>query len=146
MTTNGIMFELDGAPMGKERVRFSRATGRAYTPERTVTYEGRLAYAAQTAMGGRELLDGPLMVAVEAFMPIAKSKPKKFHAAALAGQIRPTKKPDWDNFGKILDALNLIVWTDDSQIVDGRVIKWYSTRPRLVVTVRPINPEEGVFS
>ena len=131
--------------MGKERVRITRA-GHAYTPERTVNFEARLAYAAQQAMGQRALFDGPLMVAVEAFMPVAKSKPNRYRTAALAGQIRPTKKPDWDNVGKMLDALNLIVWTDDAQIVDGRVIKWYSDRPRLVVSVRPINHGEGVFS
>jgi len=145
MTTDGIAFELSGTPMGKERVRLTKG-GHAYTPERTVNFEARLAYAAQQSMGQRPLFDGPLLVVVEAFLPIAKSKPKRFHAAALTGQIRPTKKPDWDNVGKMLDALNLIVWTDDAQIVDGRVIKWYSARPRLVVTVRQINTEEGVFS
>jgi len=126
-------------------VRVTRA-GHAYTPERTVNYESRLALAAQTVMNGAPLLDGALVVTVEAFMPIAASKPKKWQAAAASGQVRPVKKPDWDNFGKILDALNLVVWTDDAQIVDGRVTKWYSARPRLVVTVQQINQEEGVFS
>lgn len=121
--------------------------GHAYTPERTVNYESRLALAAQQAMAGRALLDGPLEVHVSAFMPVAESKPKKWRAAALAGEIRPTKKPDWDNFGKILDALNLVVWVDDSQIVDGRVQKFYSDQPRMEIIVRPLQPQptSGVF-
>jgi Holliday junction resolvase RusA-like endonuclease len=131
--------------MGKERVRFSRATGRTYTPERTVSYEGRLALAAQTAMDGRDLFDGPLFVEVTAYMPVAESKPKKWKAAALSGEIRPTKKPDWDNFGKILDALNLVVWVDDSQIVEGRVRKFYSDRPRMEIRVIAAPPEGGLF-
>jgi len=144
MESDIVRIELAGAPMGKERVRVTR-TGHAYTPERTVNYESRLALAAQMVMNGRPLLEGPLAVVVEAYMPIAASKPKKWQAAALSGQIRPTKKPDWDNFGKILDALNLVVWADDAQIADGRVLKWYSARPRMVVHVRKINQEEGVF-
>ena len=130
--------------MGKERVRMTRQ-GHAYTPERTVNYEGRLALAAQTAMGDAPPLDGPLEVDMIAYMPIAESKPKKWKAAASTGEIRPTKKPDWDNFGKILDALNLIVWVDDSQIVDGRVRKYYSDRPRMEITVRKIKPTGDIF-
>lgn len=131
-----LQFHLAGAPMGKERVRVTRQ-GHAYTPERTVNYESRLALAAQQAMAGRPLFEGPLRVTVVAEMPIAESKPKKWKAAALAGEVRPTKKPDWDNFGKILDALNLVVWVDDSQIVDGTVSKIYSASPKLSVRVEP---------
>lgn len=129
--------------MGKERVKFSRATGRTYTPERTVNYEGRLALAAQEAMAGRPLFDGPLVVDIVAFMPISPSWPKKKQAAARSGEIRPTKKPDWDNFGKILDALNLIVWVDDSHIIQGRVDKFYSDRPMMAIRVRQATPQDN---
>lgn len=129
--------------MAKARVRFARATGRAFTPERTVNYESRLALCAQEAMAGRPLYEGPLVVDIEARMEIPKSKPAKWRAAALAGEIRPTKKPDWDNFGKIFDACNLVVWIDDSQIVDGRVRKLYSDRPAMVIRVTPLH--QGVF-
>lgn len=141
-----IEIVLLGAPMGKERVRFVKATGRTFTPERTVNYESRLAYAAQQMMNGRPLFDGPLSVDVTAYMPVAESKPKKWKVAALAGEIRPTKKPDWDNFGKILDALNLVVWADDAQIVEGRVQKFYSDQPRMEIRVREIDePAGGIF-
>ena len=138
-----IEIVLAGAPMGKERIRVTRA-GHAYTPERTVNFESRLAAEAQRVMGDRPLLDGPLAVVVTAAMPIPESKPKKWKAAALAQVERPTKKPDWDNFGKMLDALNLIVWADDSQIVDGRVEKFYSDKPHLRVQVWRI--ETGAFA
>lgn len=138
-----IEITLAGAPVGKGRPRFVKATGRAFTPEKTVRYEDRLMIEAQHVMNGRPLLDGPLRVVVEAYMPIPSSRPKRWQGAARAGQIRPTSKPDWDNFGKILDALNLVVWTDDAQIVDGRVLKFYSDRPRLKVSVEPLIA--GVF-
>lgn len=145
---------LAGAPRGKERVK-TAADGHAYTPERTVSFEGRLAYAAQIAMAGRPPLDGPLILDVTMYMAVPASKNKKFRDAALRGEIRPTVKPDWDNGGKLTDALNLIVWIDDKQIVDGRVRKFYSDRPRTevrvssatAVSINEIQREiEGVFA
>ena len=140
-----IVVELAGAPMAKERVRVTKE-GHAYTPQRTVNYEARLAHAAQIVMNGRPLLDGPLTVSVTITMPVAESKPKKWREAALVGRIRPVKKPDADNFAKILDALNLIVWADDSQIVDLRVVKFYGTRPSFKAVITPIHSYEGAFA
>ena len=131
---------MDGQPVGKGRPRFSRASGTVYTPEKTARYEERLAWAAQSVMAGRPLLTGGLQVDIEAYMDIPKSKPKTFRAAALAGAIRPTTKPDPDNIAKMLDALNRVVWVDDSQIVTLNVHKHYSDRPRLQITVREIAP------
>lgn len=82
-------------------------------------------------MEGREQLDGPLLVRVNAFMPIPKSLNKAKTAAAIIGELRPTTKPDVDNFAKVVDALNGIVWRDDSQVVQLTVAKHYSDRPRL---------------
>lgn len=140
-----IRIVLLGQPRGKERVKPSYSTGHVYTPERTVTYEGRLAYAAQEAMSGRALLDGPLTLDIIAKVPVPQSWPKKKRAAALSGELRPTKKPDWDNFGKVLDAFNLIVWLDDAQVVDGRVRKFYSEQPGMFIEVRLAPSAEGIF-
>ncbi len=140
-----IHIVLAGPPMGKERVRMTRS-GHAYTPERTVNYESRLALAAQQVMGEQPPLDGELVVEIDAYMAIPESKPKKWKAAALSGELRPTKKPDYDNFAKICDALNLIVWVDDAQIVDGRIRKFYSDRPRMEIKVSVLTRDEGVFA
>ncbi|HEV2155458.1 RusA family crossover junction endodeoxyribonuclease [Bradyrhizobium sp.] len=138
-----IEFALAGAPRGKERVK-TAADGHSYTPERTVSFEGRLAYAAQLAMAGRPPLEGPLELDVVMYFAVPASKPARFRQDALAGKIRPTVKPDWDNGGKLTDALNLIVWIDDKQVVDARVRKFYSDRPRTEIRVTPIN--NGVFA
>lgn len=138
-----IEFYLAGEPAGKEQPRFRRATGRTYTAERTVRFMDRLSIVAQQAMEGLELFNGALRVVVVARVAIPKSRSKRWREAALAGQIRPTKKPDWDNFGKVLDACNQIVWVDDAQIVDGRVLKFYSASPGYHVRVEALR--EGVF-
>lgn len=133
-----IEIYLAGVPVGKGRPRFVKSTGRAFTPEKTVRFEDRLSIVAQEAMGGRSPLTGPLDVEIEIRMPVPLSKPKRWREAALAGLIRPTKKPDWDNFGKMTDAMNMIVWVDDAQIVDGRVKKIYHEAPAFVARVREI--------
>ncbi len=133
-----IEIVLAGVPVGKGRPRFVKSTGRAFTPEKTVRFEDRLSIAAQMAMAGRAPLDGPLEVEVEIRMPVPISKPKRWRDAALAGTIRPTKKPDADNFAKMLDAANMIVWVDDSQIVELKVTKIYHEAPAFVARVREI--------
>ena len=63
----------------------------------------------------------------------------KKKAAMMAGQIRPTKKPDADNCAKsVLDALNKIAFDDDSQIVELHVNKYYSENPRVTITLEEI--------
>jgi Holliday junction resolvase RusA-like endonuclease len=147
MSNDTVKIVLMGAPMGKERVRIRviGGHGQAYTPERTVNYESRLAAEAQRVMADRPLLDGPLEVAVLIRMLVPKSKAKKWREAALAGDIFPTSKPDADNCAKMLDAFNLIVWTDDSQIVSLRVDKIYHEKPAFIATVRP-KRSKGVFA
>jgi len=66
-----------------------------------------------------EPLQGPLMLGVKAYLPIPKSKSKKWQAAALAGEIRPTTKPDLDNCIKNLkDVCTGVFWLDDKQVVE----------------------------
>lgn len=132
-----IVVEVSGCPIGKARPRFSRRTGHAYTPQKTRSYEAALRYAAQQVMGDAAPITGPVIVMIEAYMPIPKSWSKGKRAAALANTTRPTGRPDADNLMKgTADALNEIVFKDDAQIVDGRVVKRYSDRPRLRVEVQ----------
>lgn len=146
-----IEIVLLGKPVAKGRPRFNRETGVAYTPEKTRTYEQMLRLAAVDAMAGRPPLEGPLELDMLVVVPIPASWPKKKQAAALAGEIRPIGKPDWDNFGKTVDAGNLVLWIDDGQVVDGRVRKVYGDRPRMEIRVSPVRdrdttlPNIGVF-
>jgi len=72
---------------------------------------------------------------VSAYFGVPQSWGAKKRAAALAGAIRPAKRPDLDNVVKMLDALNEVVWRDDAQVVSGLIEKYYSDRPRLRVEV-----------
>lgn len=134
-----------GEPKGKGRGRVGRlANGRpvVFTPSATRTYEGRLQDAASAEMGGRPPMEGPVEVHMLAQFLVPASWSKKKQAAALCGEIRPTKKPDGDNILKCCDALNKMVWRDDSQIVKATVEKRYGAQARLVITAREI-PASG---
>ncbi len=133
-----VVIELAGEPKGKGRPRFSRQSGHAYTPQPTRTYEAMLRYAAQVKMAGSAPMEGPLRIEVLAAFPVPQSWSKKKQAAAHAGTVRPTGKPDLDNVLKMLDALNAVVWKDDAQIVVAAITKRYSDRPRLRLEVEQL--------
>jgi Holliday junction resolvase RusA-like endonuclease len=132
-----IIIELAGEPRGKGRPRFARRTGHAYTPQTTASYEGALRHSAAIVMAGQPPLDGALSAQVIAYFSVPQSWSAKKRAAALAGAIRPTRRPDADNIAKMLDGLNGIVWSDDAQIVSALIEKHYSDRPRLRIKVMP---------
>jgi Holliday junction resolvase RusA-like endonuclease len=130
-----IIIELLGEPKGKGRPRFARRTGHAYTPQKTASYEACLRHEAALAMAGQPPIEGAVCVQMSAYFSIPQSWSTKKRDAALAGTIRPAKRPDLDNICKMLDALNGVVWRDDAQIVQGLIEKHYSDRPRLRVEV-----------
>ena len=82
------------------------------------------------------MITGPWAIKFWAFFYIPKRKSKKFKEAALEAKERPTKKPDADNIVKaILDALNGLVYKDDSCIVELSCVKYYSDVPSVEVYV-----------
>lgn len=87
-----------------------------------------------------KLLEGPLQLEVKVYKPSLKSFSKKKALAAEEGLLRPTTKPDVDNYVKgVKDALNKVIWNDDSQVVDLKVSKWYSEKPRVEVIIKELN-------
>jgi len=83
-------------------------------------------------------LDGCVMIYIDVYLPIPVSKPTWFWEAAMGRYIRPTGKPDADNYVKnLLDCMTQAgYWHDDSQIVCCEINKFYDEKPRWSVTVR----------
>lgn len=136
-----ISFEIEGEPVGKGRPRFSRRCGHivTYTPAATENYEAWAKLCGKQAMAGREPISGPVAAEILFGVSVPKSWPAWRQEAALDGAVFPIGKPDCDNLIKaIFDALNGIVWRDDSQIVRAEVSKVYAIRPGALVTVREI--------
>ena len=96
----------------------------------------RLPQSTRQCHGQRYEKEDALGILITAYKPIPSSVSKKKLRLMLDRLIFPGKKPDWDNIGKIIcDALNGIVWKDDAQIVDGRVVKLYAEHPRVEVEI-----------
>lgn len=136
-----ILFAVPGQPNGKGRPKFARqgTFTRAYTPEKTVSYENLVKIAYGKASGYRFPDRAMIYIQIRAYYTIPKSVSLKKRQAMLDGTIRPIIKPDYDNIGKIVcDALNGIAYRDDSQIVDGIVRKFYSDIPRVEVLIKEV--------
>ncbi|TRY25943.1 RusA family crossover junction endodeoxyribonuclease [Brevibacillus sp. LEMMJ03] len=135
-----ISFTVYGEPVAQGRPRASTAGGfvRLYDPQKSRDYKDYVRLVASEHAPSK-LIEGPLQLKVNVYRPIPKSFSKKKAAQAEAGELRPTSKPDADNYLKgIKDALKNVVWKDDSQVVEVSVSKWYSDRPRVEVQILEI--------
>jgi Holliday junction resolvase RusA-like endonuclease len=131
-----VSFIVPGHPFGKQRSR-STKSGRHYTPQETVRYENLVMMQAMQAMQGRPPVDIDVGLMFVAVFPVPDSWSAKKRAVALAGDIRPTKKPDLSNIQKALeDGMNAVVFKDDSQITEsGGSKKIYGEVPCVKVCV-----------
>ena len=139
-----VCFQVPGKPVGKGRPRAAKRGKHItlYTPEATATYESTVALAASQAMAGQPLIDGPVEVVMRIVLPIPVSWPKRNQAGALEGKVLPVVKPDSDNVVKaVFDAINGVVWHDDTQVVDMHVRKRYGAVPCVNVIVSQLEPQ-----
>jgi Holliday junction resolvase RusA-like endonuclease len=124
-----IELVIPGEPKGKARPRFNRATGSAYTPTSTQRAEQRI--QTEWIALGRPVVSGALSIEVEAVLTRPKNHWLKDGTLSTAGarSPQPTKKPDWDNIGKLIaDSLNGLAYADDSQIVLAVTVKRWAER------------------
>lgn len=122
-----------GEPIGKGRARFGN--GRAYTPAKTRKWEDLAATCARIAHGAKPPFGGPTAITVVATFSIPKSWSKAKRAATRSH----ISKPDGSNVLKAVeDALNDVIWVDDSQIVRATVEKRYGDVPGVSVTVESL--------
>lgn len=136
-----ISFHVPGQPVGKGRPRIGRVAGQArmFTPAKTASYEGTVAMAAQQAMAGAPLIQGPARAVLRLALAIPASWSQKKQEQARVGAVLPTTKPDADNVVKVIfDAINGVVWRDDSQVVELVLTKVYGSTPGVSVQIEEI--------
>lgn len=119
----------------------SRQSGkRHFTSKEVSDYKQALGFAARSANLSEHryemYFDGPVRVDLTVHIPIPKSWSKKkqkeyynFHPG----------RPDLDNYIKIvLDAMNDVIWKDDSQVQIVHAEKYYNKLPKIVVLIREL--------
>lgn len=109
-------FKFDIEPKAKGRPRFSR--GRTYTPGSTIKAEAEIRRQARSQFFFSPLTSA---VGIRANFQFTKAKSNKSKYMV--------KRPDIDNVLKLFgDALNGVVWKDDSQIIKCEVVKTYGSK------------------
>lgn len=144
---NVVQVIIDGEPVAQGRPRFARRGGfvQAYDPKKSKDYKQRIRDEVMPLFyqrAGFTPFTGPCSLTLYVYRPILKSFSMRRREMAEAGLIRPTTKPDTDNYLKgVLDALNTVVFKDDSQFVGMVAQKFYSCEPRIEIIVVEENHE-----
>jgi Holliday junction resolvase RusA-like endonuclease len=136
-----VYFVVYGNPVGKGRPRATSRGGfvRMYTDAKTLGFESAVADEARIAMREWQAFDTPMQLQLSAYYPIPKSWSKKKRQMAMDGDIHPQVKPDLDNVMKaVLDAMNGVVYVDDSQVINMVATKRYSSDPRVEVYLHEV--------
>lgn len=122
---------LDLLPVPKGRPKFTRS-GHCYTPAKTKDFEKKVQLISKSAMKGKTKSTKALYAVVNFYLQMPKRPKSKY----------PITRPDGDNLTKaIYDALNQIVWEDDSQIVSWMGSKRYAqpgTKPRIEISIHEL--------
>jgi Holliday junction resolvase RusA-like endonuclease len=112
-----IIFLVDGEPKPKQSYRAVKGGG--YTDPRVKAWQQTVAIRAREAMQGREPLTGPVSMRV----------------VFVLGNRR---RVDLDNLNKgVSDAMNGIVFVDDTQVVSLHLVKHVKKMPGILVQVFP---------
>jgi Holliday junction resolvase RusA-like endonuclease len=112
-----ISFTIPGLPIAQPRPKISTrgGFGRAYVEKDHPihAYRSAIQLAASQAMQGQQPFEGPVRLAITLLFPRPKSHTKKERS-----RLAHTQRPDLTNIAKgNEDALNGVIWLDDSQIV-----------------------------
>ncbi len=123
-------FVVHGAPQAQPRPRAYRRGGLIgiYNPDTADGWKVRVAVAAKDALD--RPMQGPLKVALWFKMPRPASHVNKKGAPRSTAPAWHAQRPDTDNLAKAaLDAMNLIAFHDDAQIVELIVGKEWAASP-----------------
>jgi len=136
-----IQFTIYGIPVPKGRPKFFRKGSfvGTYTDKKTRQAEYDFKSQAVKYRPPKPFTEAIQMM-VFIYVKIPKSFSIKKRSQAESGMIRPTKRPDLDNYLKlVLDSMNGIFFNDDAQIVDIKCFKYYCVKPRITIYLGEIH-------
>jgi Holliday junction resolvase RusA-like endonuclease len=131
-------FFIKTIPAGQARPRFTNIGGfiKSYDPKGSKGYKLDIKY--QVMAQKPKMIEGPIAMVIEFFMPRIKAH---YNKKGLK-QDAPTyheKKPDVDNLIKaVLDGLTGILWKDDTQISVLTASKKYSEKTGIQICVEEV--------
>ena len=137
-----LNFSVDVKAIPQARPRGTARNGfvRFYKPSNNREYEEVIADAALCAMLDKGI-SKPSELLVEVYVEVLKmpleSWSIKKKNMAYAREILPTPKPDASNYYKLVeDALNKVVYVDDSQVIRQTSAKYYAKEEKVIVDIK----------
>lgn len=134
-----IKFTVPAVPVAQPRQRVGVVAGRArtYMPTKHPVNAYKATCRVAAAQSGQTaVLEGPIALRAVFVLPRPSSM---CWAKKPTPRVKHGKKPDADNLAKsLLDALNGLLWRDDSQISSMTIEKWIasgSEQPHVEVEV-----------
>lgn len=134
--THKLKFIIEMVPKGSPRPRLNMFTKSIYVEgaKKNREFFNKLVDSGQIKLNGKIYTSTKLDIKYFLPMPNTLSDNEKIFAEKR--QILPSLKPDWDNLGKTTDMFNDRLWIDDSLVVDSRVRKYWSFKPRIEVKIK----------
>lgn len=144
-----IKFTVPGLPIAqpRQRSRVANMNGKFITQNYTPTKSPVNAFKAAVQMAAAKAFNGPLLTG-PVFVQLSFRLDRKKYQIKKRGDNPPlygNRKPDLDNLMKgLCDALNGVVWRDDSQVVEVNMTKTIAAgceSPGVDVTIGELDDE-----
>lgn len=140
-STDQLYFTFEIEPVSQLRPRASSRGGRVrlYDTPKVKQFKSIL-HNLVTEQYKKPPLTGALSVSLLFYRPVQRSLSNVERQRRLSNEHKAVVKPDVDNYIKsTLDALNGVLWDDDSQIVKLTAEKRYSENGKIVITVTQLD-------
>lgn len=125
-------FSIEEKPIPLQRAGISGK--RVFTKPETRAWQNKVKHYARKSIGRSPPLEGAVSLSVTFLKAVPPSWPRSKREKAINGELWPTGRPDLSNLVKsIEDAMNGIIYLDDSQIVNLHVVKAYSQKHAVLV-------------
>ena len=126
-----LIFEIHTIPKPQKQTKFSYKG--AYDPSKE--YKTALQWQIKPYAPSNPIL-GPVRVHISFFLPIPKITPSMRRKQMINGLCVPWRRPDLDNLAyTVTNAMQDIIYKDDSQIIDLVLSKRYAEIPKIVIKI-----------
>jgi Holliday junction resolvase RusA-like endonuclease len=132
-----VSFTLYEYPMKYHRHRVAWQTRKLYSPNAKENHDFFENIFEDLVQMKTKIICTPCIIDIKCYFPIPKNFNKFETVLAEMELVEYIKTPDFDNLGKsYCDMQNLITFLDDSLIIDGRIRKFYSLKPRVEINIK----------
>lgn len=135
MPTEEISFIIYMTPKATPRPRLGRS-GRFYVKgafDNSKIFKNFM----ETQFPDMHIITTPCVFNVDLYLPIPSGMSRLDKILAELKMIKVISKPDWDNLGKTYsDMVQKHLLMEDSLVYDARVRKFYSSKPRIELTIK----------